>query len=184
MRLTTLLSDSYIQGVITNSGHFEGKIITQNETYVVEKSRKYFSEPQDFHSVMYISSDIDFDLDGAFCGADIHRKHLEKFQRNLSNNIQMTSDRFHPAGDYVTYDPHYLHKRAIDPLKQTCELYLQADHKYYEKLGSDVDHVIEQMTQAVQTVNSIYELIGRCFKMYLFIYLYIFTSVLCLSIST
>ncbi|XP_041355885.1 disintegrin and metalloproteinase domain-containing protein 10-like [Gigantopelta aegis] len=149
--------ESYVHGVITASGHFEGKIVTPNETYVVEKADRYFSEPHDHHTVIYRTSDVDFDLDRAFCGADTHRKHLQKFQYNLSHNVKLTSDRFHPVDRYMHYDPHYLHKRAIDPLKLTCALYLQADHKYYEKFGSNTDAVIEQLTQYVQTVNSIYK---------------------------
>lgn len=51
-------------------------------------------------------------------------------------------------------------KRAIDPLKTMCELYIQADHLYYEKWGSNVDTVIEQLIAHVEAVNDIYKITG------------------------
>ena len=46
-------------------------------------------------------------------------------------------------------------KRKIDKRKTTCMLYLQADHLFYEQLGSE-EASIEVMTRHVQRVNSIY----------------------------
>lgn len=42
-----------------------------------------------------------------------------------------------------------------------CELYIQADHLYYEQWGSSIDTVIEQITAHVEAVNSIYEVTGN-----------------------
>lgn len=44
---------------------------------------------------------------------------------------------------------------VIDPKKTTCMLYLQADHLFYQKMGSE-EACIETMTRHVQKVNSIY----------------------------
>lgn len=44
---------------------------------------------------------------------------------------------------------------VIDPKKTTCMLYLQADHLFYKKMGSE-EACIETMTRHVQKVNSIY----------------------------
>ncbi|XP_067137690.1 disintegrin and metalloproteinase domain-containing protein 10-like [Centruroides vittatus] len=44
---------------------------------------------------------------------------------------------------------------VIDPRKTTCMLYLQADHLFYQKMGSE-EACIETMTRHVQKVNSIY----------------------------
>ncbi|XP_071444050.1 disintegrin and metalloproteinase domain-containing protein 10 [Hetaerina americana] len=44
---------------------------------------------------------------------------------------------------------------AIDPRKTTCMLYLQADHLFFQKFGSE-EACIEVMTRHVQRVNSIY----------------------------
>lgn len=58
-------------------------------------------------------------------------------------------------------------KRAIvDPRKTTCMLYLQADHLFFEKYGTE-ETCIEVMTRHVQRVNSIYRNTGSfswCFS--------------------
>lgn len=49
-----------------------------------------------------------------------------------------------------------VNKRAtIDPKKTTCMLYLQADHQFFHKYGTE-EACIEVMTRHVQRVNSIY----------------------------
>ncbi|XP_064471888.1 disintegrin and metalloproteinase domain-containing protein 10-like [Ornithodoros turicata] len=45
---------------------------------------------------------------------------------------------------------------VIDPKKTTCMLYLQADHLFFQKMGSE-EACIETMTRHVQKVNSIYK---------------------------
>ncbi len=62
---------------------------------------------------------------------------------------------------------HHFRRRAnlragisgVDPKKKTCMLYLQADHLFYEKMGSE-EAAIDVMTRHVQRVNSIYREIG------------------------
>ncbi|KAL1424539.1 hypothetical protein MTO96_020086 [Rhipicephalus appendiculatus] len=48
---------------------------------------------------------------------------------------------------------------VIDPKKTTCMLYLQADHLFYQRMGSE-EACIETMTRHVQKVNSIYRTTG------------------------
>lgn len=50
-------------------------------------------------------------------------------------------------------------RSTIDPRKTTCMLYLQADHLFYAKMGSE-EACIESMTRHVQRVNSIYKNVG------------------------
>ncbi|KAF2363411.1 Disintegrin domain [Trinorchestia longiramus] len=47
-------------------------------------------------------------------------------------------------------------RSAVDPSKTTCMLYLQADHLFYERIGSE-EACIEAITRHVQRVNSIYK---------------------------
>ncbi|XP_018015066.1 uncharacterized protein LOC108671972 [Hyalella azteca] len=47
-------------------------------------------------------------------------------------------------------------RSAVDPSKTTCMLYLQADHLFYERIGSE-EACIESITRHVQRVNSIYK---------------------------
>ncbi|XP_043668991.1 disintegrin and metalloproteinase domain-containing protein 10-like isoform X2 [Vespula pensylvanica] len=58
------------------------------------------------------------------------------------------------SGDRVA---RHLHKRAtVDPRKTTCMLYLQADHQFFARYGTE-EACIEVMTRHVQKVNSIYK---------------------------
>lgn len=50
-------------------------------------------------------------------------------------------------------------RSTIDHRKTTCMLYLQADHLFYGKMGSE-EACIETMTRHVQRVNSIYKNVG------------------------
>jgi disintegrin and metalloproteinase domain-containing protein 10 len=55
----------------------------------------------------------------------------------------------------------HVNKRAtVDPKKTTCMLYLQADHLFYQKYGTE-EACIEVMTRHVQRVNSIYKTTGK-----------------------
>lgn len=55
----------------------------------------------------------------------------------------------------------HLHKRAtVDPRKTTCMLYLQADHQFFARYGTE-EACIEVMTRHVQRVNSIYKHTGK-----------------------
>ena len=51
-------------------------------------------------------------------------------------------------------------RSTVDPRKITCMLYLQADHLFYNKMGSE-EACIETMTRHVQRVNAIYKNIGE-----------------------
>lgn len=58
----------------------------------------------------------------------------------------------------------HVNKRAtIDPKKTTCMLYLQGDHQFYQKFGSE-EACIEVMTRHVQRVNSIYRVTGMFYS--------------------
>lgn len=55
----------------------------------------------------------------------------------------------------------HLHKReTVDPRKTTCMLYLQADHQFFARYGTE-EACIEVMTRHVQRVNSIYKHTGE-----------------------
>lgn len=51
--------------------------------------------------------------------------------------------------------------RTVFDKKSTCMLYLQADHTFFQKLGSD-DASIEAITRHVQRANAIYKNTGEC----------------------
>lgn len=55
---------------------------------------------------------------------------------------------------------HVIKRATVDPKKTTCMLYLQADHLFYQKYGTE-EACIEVMTRHVQRVNSIYRSTGE-----------------------
>lgn len=58
-------------------------------------------------------------------------------------------------------DGRHVNKRAtVDPRKTTCLVYLQADHMFYQRYGSE-EACIEVMTRHVQKVNAIYKVTGN-----------------------
>lgn len=60
----------------------------------------------------------------------------------------------------ATDDNRHVNKRAtVDPRKTTCLVYLQADHMFYQRYGSE-EACIEVMTRHVQKVNAIYKVTG------------------------
>lgn len=54
---------------------------------------------------------------------------------------------------------HETKRAAVDPRKTTCLVYLQADHMFYQRYGSE-EACIEVMTRHVQKVNAIYKVTG------------------------
>ncbi|XP_064595788.1 disintegrin and metalloproteinase domain-containing protein 10-like [Liolophura sinensis] len=58
----------------------------------------------------------------------------------------------------VNHNIYFRKKRAVSMNDKTiCELYLQADHLFYQHFSSNTETVIEQLTQHVQAVNAIYK---------------------------
>lgn len=92
------------------------------------------------------------------------------FKRNNRTFYWKDFDSLHytesePYGVRAVQRTHWTEDRqdrhvVIDPKKTTCMLYLQADHLFYEKMGSD-EACIEAMTRHVQKVNAIYRNTGQ-----------------------
>lgn len=92
------------------------------------------------------------------------------------------SNKFYPNNQYphIYHPQHHVNMNAFDLLnikptsngspadrKSTCMLYLQADHTFFQKLGSD-EASIESITRHVQRANMIYRNTGK-FKFNLFL---------------
>ena len=85
-------------------------------------------------------------------GSDAGRtSHTDALYRDIWH-AKSRGDHEHKTG--------YRRRRAIDPTKTTCTLYIQADHLFYNKYGRNEERVIEQLTEHVQGVNQIYGIIG------------------------
>ena len=158
---------SRVHGLITSTGQFEGKITIGNESYYVERSHHHFTEPQEFHSVIYKQSDVTFAPTESPCGVDRLYEaisHDQVFngtndQRDNWRSKYMDSDHLRrlSANEFSNHR----NRRAVDPTKVTCEVYMQADHLYYRRYYNDTDTVIEKLTQHVQAINSIFKAVGE-----------------------
>ena len=146
LTLYSLLTDepSRIHGLITKEGQFEGTIYLPTETYFIERSNQHFSGNPEFHTIIYRLSDVTFNSSSPTCAHDkLYRKQSELNKRKMtspeSDVVTKTSDDTETEwqqryGEKVNSNQHddeentFNHrrkKRAIDPNKVTCELYLQ-----------------------------------------------------------
>ncbi|XP_052268824.1 disintegrin and metalloproteinase domain-containing protein 10-like [Dreissena polymorpha] len=150
-----------VHGIITKDGHFEGRIITNEDIYHIERTRHYknISDPTPYHTVVYRQSDVMFNITNAKCS---HARKMNtssiagKTKFSDSDSKQTHAD--FGSEKWMTRN-YRRYKRGADTLKTTCELYMQADHLFYERYGSDMDTVIEKLTLHVQVVNSIFQTI-------------------------
>lgn len=74
----------------------------------------------------------------------LHHHHTNNINNNINNNIQMNS----------------IDAKSTYERKSTCMLYLQADHTFFEKMGSE-EASIEAITRHVQRANAIYKNTGK-----------------------
>jgi hypothetical protein len=149
---------SKVYGLINPEGHFQGQIHTSNETYFVEPSSLYFKQVPSFHSIIYTIRDVNHNTSSSFCKADRARQMIMSnipldtpYKENNQWKHRYTFDADLPER----------HKRAVDPAKTVCSLYIQADHTFYQKYSSNVEIVISQLSVYVQAINNIFNPIGK-----------------------
>ncbi|CAL7938366.1 unnamed protein product [Xylocopa violacea] len=81
----------------------------------------------------------------------------ENGARVLTSGRDKSAARMETTSDADDRIARHLRKRAtVDPRKTTCMLYLQADHQFFARYGTE-EACIEVMTRHVQRVNSIYK---------------------------
>lgn len=81
-------------------------------------------------------------------------EELEMTGGNNRTNIDVSGLRFRNVNKRGS--------TVVDPKKTTCMLYLQADHQFFSKYGTE-EACIEVMTRHVQRVNVIYKNTGKAF---------------------
>ncbi|KAF2899907.1 hypothetical protein ILUMI_06281, partial [Ignelater luminosus] len=87
-------------------------------------------------------------------------KHPFSAPFDINTPFNQPIDEEMTTSNRTSFDFNFRHvnKRAtIDPKKTTCMLYLQADHQFFQKYGTE-EACIEVMTRHVQRVNSIYRM--------------------------
>lgn len=150
---TGVLKDEHskVYGLVNPDGHFQGQIHTADMTYFVEPSTLYFKSPQPFHSIIYTLADVNYNMTSSFCHADSARQGIMESIPVLSKTDQW-KNRY--TFDAETQERR---KRAVDPAKTICSLYMQADHTFYQKFSSNIDTVVAQLGVYVQAINNIFK---------------------------
>lgn len=149
---------SRVFGIVNPEGHFQGQIQTEGVTYFVEPSSLYFKQPQEFHSIIYTNDDVNFNT-SSFCNADGIRQSV--MNKIPLDDRHKESDQWKHRYSFDANLPAHRQKRAIVPAKTVCTLYMQADHTFYQKYGSNVDTVVAQLGAYVQAANDIFRPIGK-----------------------
>lgn len=144
---------SRVFGIVNPEGHFQGQIQTEGVTYFVEPSSLYFKQPQEFHSIIYTNDDVNFNT-SSFCNADGIRQSV--MSKIPLDDRHEESDQWKHRYSFDANLPAHRQKRAIVPAKTVCTLYMQADHTFYQKYGSNVDTVVAQLGAYVQAANDIF----------------------------
>jgi disintegrin and metalloproteinase domain-containing protein 10 len=166
--LNTGDSTSNVYGTFGTDDVFEGVIKTSDEDYTVERANRYFKfdihADSQFHSIIYRHSAIRLDqFNESLCLSDaLHHKLTRRATDRRPWHLGFDGGLIHGQsrrifGPQANQPPFH---QAIDPMKTTCTMYLQADHLFYQKFDADEDAVVEQLTQHVQAVNDIYRSIG------------------------
>ncbi|WAR29092.1 ADA10-like protein [Mya arenaria] len=124
--------------IICSSGHFEGIILDHNDTFYIERSVHYANNT-DFHTFIYRKSDVIRNSSQSMCGhAHMHpnERRMHKFEKeaqDVSLNSYDHSENDFSGNKYGMFKNHLngggtiyqRNKRAVDPTKTTCELYMQ-----------------------------------------------------------
>lgn len=156
----------------------------KNPSLPIDLYVPYYSENEDSNNLETIINRIKNNTDrtrGILISSYDDDNYGDTFSRPNSKNHVEIKSKINVQGDIITKKPigytivsslmgnvtdsalRHVNKRAtIDPKKTTCMLYLQADHQFYQKFGSE-EACIEVMTRHVQRVNSIYRVTGKVF---------------------
>ncbi|XP_049946248.1 uncharacterized protein LOC126428361 [Schistocerca serialis cubense] len=84
------------------------------------------------------------------------RRWLPDLELDLTPTVPEDRDS-RPARRRIVTSASAAASTAVDPRKTTCMLYLQADHLFFQKYGTE-EACIEVMTRHVQRVNDIYRI--------------------------
>lgn len=125
--------------MLTKGGQFEGRIITKDDTYIIEKAVHHFGEEADFHTILYKISDVTFNSSRTSCA----HEQLKEKQNKMADSTQFDGHNIHgqvheykktdeeSTGKYTKhvndakFERKIRNKRAVDPTKTICELYMQ-----------------------------------------------------------
>ncbi|XP_038058240.1 disintegrin and metalloproteinase domain-containing protein 10-like [Patiria miniata] len=142
-------------------GLFSGTIYADGDTYHVEPAHRHFDTPTKFHSIVYKGTDVE---PAGGCGLTSETmRWMKKVQESgvdeETNDVnQDLAQHNHGPNENLYSDPQSSRSRSRRQStdKNTCNLYLQADHTYSAYFNNEDSEVIAQFNNFVAAVNAIY----------------------------
>ena len=133
-----------MRGHVIN-GVFDGIIHSHGEEYHIEKTHKFFSIDQDFHSIIYRASDVE--EPASICGT--RDKVYEELHRLQSTGGPSQRDR-------VVYESSQRLKRQTGR-RQFCSVLVAADHLFQRDVGGgDPAKTTSEIVNMIGEVQEIY----------------------------
>ncbi|NP_001161497.1 disintegrin and metalloproteinase domain-containing protein 10 precursor [Saccoglossus kowalevskii] len=153
---------SHIHGSILD-GLFEGKVYTGRHQYYIEPASLYGEESKEFHSIIYEDDDVDYPHKyGHGCGLkdstanwmkEIQKSGIDDYKQGVSS---LSAEDEHHHQEYNKYSESFNRKKRATDDKNTCTLYIQADHLYTAAFLNQ-DQVVSQIASHVSAANAIYQ---------------------------
>eukprot|EP00058_Branchiostoma_floridae_P012383 XP_002597871.1 hypothetical protein BRAFLDRAFT_128419 [Branchiostoma floridae] len=140
-------------GSIIN-GRFEGFIYTPQGDYYIEPAERY-NTSADVHSVIYKAEHVEDPLPGHKTGCGVHGDYTLHEPKSVFPPEEVDDNEVNDH-EYNKYaDPHKRYRRQTVPTKNTCQIYIMADHKFYAYYGT-WEAAVAQLAAHVKAVNAIY----------------------------
>ncbi|XP_067298067.1 disintegrin and metalloproteinase domain-containing protein 10 isoform X2 [Pseudorasbora parva] len=139
-------------------GKFEGFIKSHHGTYYVEPSERYLKDQNvPYHSVIYHEDDIDYPHKYGKEGGCADHSVFERMKKYQASAVEEPTQKNHIIDEEMADGPVILRKRrAAQPEKNTCQLFIQTDHLFFKHYGTR-EAVIAQISSHVKAIDSIYQ---------------------------
>ncbi|XP_032906527.1 disintegrin and metalloproteinase domain-containing protein 10 [Amblyraja radiata] len=142
-------------------GRFEGFIQTHQGTFYVEPTERYIKDRKPpFHSVIYHEDDIKYPHKYGPAGGCADHSVFERMKKYQMLSVEEPTSQapvnfeHEHEGDQ---EPIILRKRRASPEeKNTCQLFIQTDHLFFNYYGSR-EAVIAQISSHVKAIDTIYQ---------------------------
>ncbi|CAH1789926.1 unnamed protein product [Owenia fusiformis] len=165
-------TNTKVHGSIIN-GVFQGWIKTPREKFYVESARRFYDDPQEFHSVIYADSDVDPDpyrhkrsAETGTCGNDYVRDWMADVQNSATGNVlrDPVIEKREVPRDYNIYseeaNAYFEPQEKVQsrkkrqsittPERNTCNMFLQTDQElweyYLDQSNNDASVAKEEIT--------------------------------------
>ncbi len=141
---------SHVTGHVID-GVFDGVIQTQNGTFHVERSHKFFPSTQKFHSIIYHEDDAHSPDRASSCG--VKGKLLEELKWKASHAVPLNDDKNTVYGK----DRYSRMKRQTINNNKICQIRVAADHLYLSSVGrGSIVNTMSDIASLIASVQVIY----------------------------